>query len=134
MNAHVRPERTGVRPERTGVRRIEFNNWHREQAPLGCFMLDLDCVEYRRGREAVALIEVKFGNGFASSSQRKCLVDLADRAGLPLYLVRYEMPSGPGETATYRFNVLPWNDKARGALAKRVAMSTAEMVEWLRAL
>ena len=83
----------GVRPERTGKRSLAFSGWHRNYMPSHCYMSDLDVVEYRRGRECVGLVEVKYGNAPLEYSQRKLFTDMADRLQVPLFSANYRYPS-----------------------------------------
>lgn len=115
---------TTVRPERTGERHLDFSTWHRVRADRECFMTDIDALEYRRGREGVALIETKFGDTGADWSQATAQIDLADRAGLPLFLVNYHHPGTPAdwepgqphtdeEWGAWQFRITPMNDIAK---------------------
>ncbi|MBM4019814.1 MAG: hypothetical protein FJ288_16085 [Planctomycetes bacterium] len=83
---------TQVRQERTGWRDERVSRRHREWG-YDCPALDIDflLLEYDRGR-AAAVVEYKHE---ASPSVRlahpsvRAIVDLADRAGLPAFVVRY---------------------------------------------
>lgn len=91
----VRRGRIGAsRPEYTGERSGFFSAWHRYRAYRECFFTDVDCLEYRQGRETVALLEVKRLGAELGWSQRQVLVDLARcnecrSERYPLLLVRY---------------------------------------------
>ena len=130
----------GVRKKRyVGPRNEHFNDWHRDYASkrpsfARCYMTDLDCVEYRRGREAVALIEVKLTQGArAGESQKKLLKDLAGRAGLPLFVVNYWWDD-ENDLEAYHFKVSALNDLGREVLAYDRQMSAQEYAEFLEAL
>ena len=123
-----------VRKERFGVRHLHFSNWHRECADEKCFMTDMDCIEYRRGRECVALIEVKWHPGKLGPSQRKAFIDLAERSGLPLFFVTYCFPDGKCDVCeSYRFKVKPLNEKAQ-QLTPECAMSSTAFSDFLSRL
>ena len=96
--------------ERTGKRFLDYSGWHRT-LPSKLFATDIDWVEYRRGREAVALIETKLSDAPFPRSQRTVMTDLANRASLPFYLVRYHYVD---ESAydSWSFFVVPMNGHA----------------------
>lgn len=115
-----------VRKERFGVRHLHFSKWHRECADEKCFMTDMDCIQYRKGRECVALLEVKWHPGTLEWSQRTVLSDLAERSGLPLFFVTYCFPKGKDDVyESYRFKVQPLNEKAQEVTTACAMCSTA---------
>lgn len=81
-----------VRPERSEWRDIEFSKHHRTQWGFHCPMNDLDFVvaEYCWFK-AKALIEYKHERGLVDlrAPGMRVLEDLADRAHLPAFVVRY---------------------------------------------
>ena len=129
-------------PERSGWRDQAYSDWHRqlqfrrETLDVGAdkyYMLDLDVIEYRHGKEAVAFIELKHGEGATSSeSQLQVLLDLARRAAVPLFQVNYRYEMGAAATPprdagngnivtwdkwdTWEFKIVARNDRARRKL------------------
>lgn len=95
------------RVERSGWRDQAYSDWHRQlqfrpeyrAIAGGYYMLDLDAVEYRHGKETVALLELKRGEEpTITGSQLKVLVDLAKRAQVPLFQVNYRFTPGAAQT------------------------------------
>ena len=93
--------------ERSGWRDQAYSDWHRQlqwraehKAYAGhYYMVDIDAVEYRHGRETVAIMELKYGEGRKTTdSQRRVLLDLARRADVPLFQVNYRYTVGAAET------------------------------------
>ena len=129
-------KKKNVRPERFGTRNLHFSKWHRECADSSCYMTDMDCIEYRKGRECVALLEVKWhpGNLKKGSSQQRALSDLAERSGLPLFFVTYWFSDGKDDVCeSYRFKVKPLNEKAQ-QLTPECGMSSKEFAAFLNRL
>ena len=112
-----------VRPEHTNARPMEYSRWHRQRADRLNFMTDIDSLEYRRGRESVALLEVKKWGAKLSDSQRKAQVDLADRAKLPIFLVEYKAPEAPEDWDAWEFKVSPLNGLAVNAIPRDIVMN-----------
>lgn len=103
-----------VVPERRGARRLDYSDWHRSRCPPGLFTTDLDFIEYRSGREAVGLFEVKYGDANPTPSQAKVLRDLADRRQpTPLFVVNYRYERGSATTPPRRLGeegvVVDWD-------------------------
>lgn len=79
-----------VKPEKTGKRDLALNDRHRTwgwNVPAE----DLDFLEYDN-KKAVALVEYKKENAPlvpSSDANLLALCDLADRAGIPAFVVRY---------------------------------------------
>lgn len=80
-----------VKPEKTGKRDLALNNRHRTwgwNVPAE----DIDFLEYDN-KKAVALVEYKKENAprvfLKTDANLSALRDLADRAGLPAFVVRY---------------------------------------------
>lgn len=70
-----------------------YMRWHRN-LPNHFYMTDLDSLEYNSDHEPVALIDLKFGNKMErldNNIQSSILAywHLADRAGIPFYIVNY---------------------------------------------
>ena len=98
--------------ERTGERRLDYSRWHRERLDGKIhFATDVDWLEYRRGRESVALIETKYGQPTINRSQRTVMADLANRAGLPFFVVAYRYES-ESDFESWQFWIAPHNDIA----------------------
>ena len=111
--------------ERSGWRDEELSRRHRlwgRNVPV----MDIDCVwaEYDQ-LQPVALNEFKKRDAPSSREQREVLVNLADRAGLPAFGVRY----WPG--TEWRFKVWPFNDHARQWLPGVEEMREADFVDLL---
>lgn len=93
------PKDRSVRPERTGWRDIELSKRHRCWG-WNCPAIDLDLVllEYDRGK-AVAIVEYKHERTplqFPTHPSYQALIDLADRAGLPVLPAATRMISPGG--------------------------------------
>ena len=95
------------RVERSGWRDQAYSDWHRQlqfrkehkAEAGGYYMVDIDAVEYRHGRETVAIMELKYGDGRKTTdSQRRVLFDLARRADVPLFQVNYRYTVGAAQT------------------------------------
>ena len=90
-----------VKPEITGRRDLTYSRWHRT-LPSYCYMVDIDCVEWRSTKGVVALIETCIGTAIAYKKkfQLRVLKEIAGKLGVPCYLVIY-----------YPRNNYPRNDK-----------------------
>ncbi len=113
-------ERTGWRDERISAR-------HRLWG-FDCPAVDIDwlVVEYDRA-EPVALIEYKHELAVVSGpadTNRMAIVALGDRAGLPVFCVRYKDDLSS-------FHVHPWNTAAFSALPETTFLSEIHFVELL---
>jgi len=99
-----------VKPEKFGVRDADISERHRLYG-ASCSMVDLDFVviEYYFSK-VVALIEYKYhlaeNKHDLSTSNYKALIDLADRAGIPFFVVYYDRKD-------WSFNVYCSNQKAK---------------------
>lgn len=118
-----------VRAERTGWRDLGLSERHRMWG-WNCPAVDLDFLflEYDRGK-ASAIVEYKHENARPMSVVHPtylALRDLADRAQLPAFVVRY------GGDYSW-FAVSPINDRATEALGTENSkfMSEAQWVEFL---
>ena len=81
-----------VSPERTGWRDEGISRRHREWG-LDCPAIDIDflLIEYNYGK-AMALVEYKHENAtpqYPTHPSYKALIDLGDRAGIPVFAARY---------------------------------------------
>ena len=91
-------------------------------------MIDIDflALEYDKG-EPVALVEYKHENAkrcFSTHPSYRALINLGNRAGLPIFAVRY------AEDFSW-WLVVPLNDEARKYLSGRKEMTEREWVELL---
>lgn len=116
-----------VRDERTGWRDSRLSARHRQWG-WDCPALDLDflLLEYDRGK-AVALVEYKHENAkeqYASHPTYQALIDLGNRANLPVFAVRYA-----DDFAWMR--VVPLNDYAAKWVSERIEMTEQEWVALL---
>ena len=125
-----------VRDERSSWRDLAFSKMHRG-LPERLYFTDVDCLEYRHGREGVALIETKrrtLRRGAdptpvllgEHNSQRMVLADLGNRTDIPAFCVTYAYEDGDDEVypqrrlpglrpplySTWRFFIQPLNDLA----------------------
>jgi len=87
-----------VKPEFTGKRDLTYNKWHRT---LGnpYYMLDVDCLEWRKERGIVAVVERSLYRKECGYSQRdiinfkkfeiKVITELSQKLKVPAYLVFY---------------------------------------------
>ena len=119
-----------TREERTGWRDREISERHRRYG-LNCPALDIDflLLEYDAGR-AVAVIEYKHELArlqYPSHPSYRALVDLGDRAGLPVFACRYK-------TDFSLFKVVPLNTKAKGLLKEAREFLEPKFVEFLYGL
>jgi hypothetical protein len=105
-----------VRVEQTGWRDLSLNNRHRLWG-WDCPATDIDFIEYTGGRP-VALVEYKSAGAEVNfdGHNLRALVELANRAGLPAYLVRYKSDFS-------LWQVLPLNAKARAYVPRPAVMT-----------
>tara|TARA_S200002703_G_C3786220_1_gene242399 strand:+ start:974 stop:1402 length:429 start_codon:yes stop_codon:yes gene_type:complete len=116
-----------VRPERTGWRDEELSARHRRWG-WNCPAIDLDCLflEYDKGL-ASALVEYKHERAqpqYASHPSFQALINLGDRAGLPVLACRYA-----GDFSWWR--AVPLNGFAQVYLPERREMTEIEWVSLL---
>jgi len=116
----VREERTGWRDERISAR-------HRQWG-YDCPALDLDflMLEYDVGK-AVALVEYKHEDAapvHTGHPSLRALVDLADRAALPVFVVRYADDFS-------RWYVSPLNNHARAIHGEPSSLTEEQWVDLL---
>ena len=144
-----------VQLDRMGERRLDCSDWHRNLVPSELYTTDLDSVEYRRGRECVALIEAKFGDAQMKWSQASALKDLATRSQLPLFEVNYTYEKGSATPAmprplgrsgtlvdwdkweTWRFKVQPQSPLAAQKMGKTPPnkwITSQQYIEFLESL
>lgn len=116
-----------VREERTGWRDQRISQRHRSWG-YDCPALDLDflMVEYDAGK-ASALVEYKHESAApirGGHPSVRALIDLADRAGLPAFIVRY--------TDDFAWwYVTPLNDPARALHPKEGFLTEEQWVDLL---
>jgi len=120
-------EGRAVREERTGWRDEQISRRHRAWG-FDCPALDIDflMLEYDRGK-AVALVEYKHEDAAPIRTGHpsvQALVDLADRAGLPAFVVRYA-----GDFSWWY--PIPLNELARGIMPGGEHISERQWVEIL---
>jgi len=111
-----------TRQERTGWRDLALSELHRSWG-VNVPAVDIDLfLEYDR-RKSVAIIEYGRNGGRAKSvatdANLAALLDLANRARLPLIGVRYDEDRG----RRWWFTVVPLNDYAVRVLPKRTKMN-----------
>ena len=116
-----------VAKERTGWRDLRINDRHRMWG-CDCPAMDIDflMLEYDRGK-AVALVEYKHEDAQVvrlSHPSIRAMVDLADRACLPAFLVRY------ADDFAWWY-ATPLNDIARKLIPEARMTTEAEWVEIL---
>ena len=116
-----------VKQERTNWRDEALSQRHRQWG-WNCPGLDLDFVflEYDKGK-AVAIVEYKNENApkqFASHPSYQALIDLGNRADLPVFVCRYASDFA-------WWNVIPLNNVAKQKLPSRTRMSEQEWVKFL---
>lgn len=117
-----------VSEERTGWRDLALSRRHKKWGE-DCPMVDIDflALEYDRAR-AKAIVEYKHENAppdqYASRANYLALIDLGNRAGLPVFVVRY-----PSDFSW--FWVTPLNEAARVLVAEPTRLSEREWVEVL---
>ena len=108
-----------VRPERTSWRDQGISQRHRRWG-WDCPAVDLDflLLEYDRGR-AAALVEYKHERAapqYATHPTYRAMIDLGNRAGIPVFGVRYA-----DDWSWWR--VTPLNDLAKNWLPKQTQMN-----------
>ena len=113
--------------ERTGWRDEELSRWHRRLG-VNCPAVDVDflLVEYDHGK-ASALIEYKneyASPQYASHPNYQALIDLGDRADLPVIVCRYK-------TDFSQWKVIPLNDKAKSIIPQRTTLNEIEYISLL---
>lgn len=116
-----------VKPERTGWRDEALSQRHRTWG-WNCPAVDIDflMVEYDCGK-ASALVEYKHERAapqYASHPSYRTLVDLGDRARLPIFACRYS-----DDFTSWR--VTPLNDLAKSFCPERRDMTEAQWVALL---
>lgn len=119
--------RREVRTERTGWRDLALNDRHRLWG-WDCPAVDIDWLflEYDTGK-AIALVEYKHENAApqkASHPSYQAMIDIGDRADLPVFVVRY------GADFTW-WRVIPLNAHARKWVQGRQDMSEREYLSLL---
>ena len=121
---------TAASIERTGWRDEALSKRHRRYGfDLPATDIDFLMVEYDGGR-AIAIVEYKHARArpqLARQSNYRALIDLGDRAGIPVFACRYA-----GDLS--RFFVIPLNGRAHGLLPERRRMSEIEWVRFLYGL
>ena len=118
---------TTVRAERTGWRDLSLSQRHRRWG-WDCPAVDLDFLflEYDKGK-ATALVEYKHERArpqMASHPTYQALIDLGNRAGVPVLAVRYA-----DDFSWWR--VVPLNDKAKEWVPERCDLTEQEYVTLL---
>lgn len=116
-----------VRPERTGWRDLELSARHRHWG-WDCPAVDLDFLflEYDKGK-AVAIVEYKHERAapqFASHPTYQAMIDLGNRAGIPVFAARYKADFS-------EWKITPLNSKAKEYLTGLTIYTEAEWVSFL---
>jgi len=116
-----------VRPERTGWRDEALSRRHRRWG-WDCPAVDLDFLflEYDRGK-ASAIVEYKNEHArpqYASHPTYQAMIDLGDRAKLPVIAVRYA-----DDFSWWR--VVPLNETAKRYIPQRAELTETEWVALL---
>ena len=116
-----------VRKERTGWRDLALSERHRRWG-WNCPAVDLDflLLEYDRGK-AVAIVEYKHERAplqFPTHPSYQALIDLGDRAGIPVFACRYA-----SDFAWWR--AIPLNRTAKLLIAGRKELSEPEWIGFL---
>lgn len=119
-----------VRPERTGWRDQALSERHRLWG-WDCPAVDIDflMIEYNRGIPT-ALVEYKdlrARNIDTAHPSYRAIIDLSNRASLPVFEVRYDSTS-------WRFTPNPLNQIAKDIYQDRYTMGEREYVRFLYAL
>lgn len=86
-----------VKPEFTGKRDLSYNKWHRTIGDE-CYMIDIDCAEWRGNRGVVAIIERALDTCHYPRQELlefkkfeiKVVSQIADALQVPAYLVFYD--------------------------------------------
>lgn len=116
-----------VKPERSGWRDLRLSQRHRAWG-WDCPAVDLDLLflEYDRGIPT-AIVEYKHENAppqYASSPNYQALINLGNRATLPVFAVRY--------TDDFEWwEVVPLNELAKGWCPARKQMTE---IDWVKLL
>lgn len=116
-----------VRQERSGWRDKALSKRHRLWG-YDCPAIDIDflLIEYDHGR-AAAIVEYKHERakmGNWSLSSYVAMMDLGDRAGVPVFICRYA-----GDFSWW--HVIPLNGRAREYLREETMMTEGEWVSFL---
>lgn len=116
-----------VRLERNGWRDEELSRRHRRWG-WDCPAVDLDflLLEYDHGK-ASAIVEYKNENAppqYASHPTYQAMIDLGDRAGIPVIACRYSSDFSV-------WKVIPLNDAAKQYVSGRVELDEAGWVKLL---
>jgi hypothetical protein len=116
-----------VKHERTGWRDLRLSQRHRRWG-WNCPAIDLDflLLEYDRGK-AVAIVEYKHERAplqFPMHPSYQALIDLGDRAGVPVFACRY------ADDFTW-WRAIPLNRTAKQWMTDRSRMSEPEWVGFL---
>jgi hypothetical protein len=116
-----------VREERTGWRDARISDRHREWG-WDCPAVDLDflLLEYDHGK-AVAIVEFKHEQAkiqHASHPSYRAMIDLGNRAGIPVFACRY------ADDFSW-FRATPLNENARYWLPEKKEMTELEWVSLL---
>jgi hypothetical protein len=116
-----------VRPERTNWRDQRISQRHRRWG-WDCPAVDLDflLLEYDRGR-AAALVEYKHEKAppqYATHPTYRAMIDLGNRAGIPVFGVRY------AEDWSW-WRATPLNDLAREHLPQQTTLTEEQWISLL---
>ena len=116
-----------VKQERTGWRDSDLSARHRRWG-WDCPAVDLDflLLEYDKGK-AIALIEYKHEDAmpqYATHPTYQALNDLGNRAGVPVFVVRYKRDFS-------FWTVIPLNLDAKKLIGHRINMTEEEWVSFL---
>ena len=115
-------------PERTGWRDLALSRRHRQWG-IDCPMVDIDllALEYDCAK-ARAIVEYKHERAlprqFASRANYRALIDLGDRAGLPVFVARY-----PSDISWLW--ATPLNEQAREFLPEATLLTEPQWVKIL---
>lgn len=117
-----------VKPERSGWRDLRLNDRHRMWG-WDCPAVDTDAIfiEYDIGK-AIAIVEYKHERAQPQSPKHptvKALIDLGDRAGVPVIACRYANDFS-------WWNIVPLNNIAKAFIPKR--LEKISEVEWVTLL
>ena len=66
-----------------------YSRWHWENLPPYCYMIDLDCVEWRPSKGIEALIETRATDTFLNKFQHGIITSIAQAMNVPAYFVRH---------------------------------------------
>lgn len=116
-----------VKEERTGWRDLRLNDEHRKWGwNVPAIDIDQLFLEYDKGK-AIALVEYKHEYAkpqWASHPSYRALIDLGNRAGIPVFVARYA-----DDFSWWR--VIPLNLHAKKYLDDRAEMSRREYIEFM---